>query len=425
MSWLVPRYELTAEQIRAVELAPTEHRLVVGGPGSGKTQVLVHRAAHLRDHYHVPLSKMHLFVFNNVLKDYIRTALELLDIPEGSVTTLDGWCLEYHRRHIGQEPLRPGSGKRFWKSATQPDFPAVRAAVAAHATAGRRKLYDVVLVDEAQDLDETSFTLLRAISHHVTIFMDRKQQIYERGADERAVLKQLGLRKRNLALLEALRCSPYIVAIAAALVEDPEEGREMERQTRTVTLERETPLVYLSNDFEDEKRRLIELIQIRQRRGDSIGILLHQRRQVAGFAKGLAEAGLVVESQDRINFASDAPKLLTYHSAKGLTFDSILMPRLVPGSFHGLSCREVERLLFVGTSRAVKWAYFSTDAHRLFMPLARVIALADEGKVTVQGIRPQRNLLDDDSTPSETPSRGPFRPPTTSVVPSDDVLDIL
>jgi hypothetical protein len=42
----------------------------------------------------------------------------------------------------------------------------------------------------------------------------------------------------------------------------------------------------------------------------------------AGFAKGLADAGLTVESQDDADFTSDAPKLLTCHSAKGLTFDS-------------------------------------------------------------------------------------------------------
>ena len=42
--WLVPRSDLTPEQLRAIELPPTEHRVVIGGPGSGKTQMLLHRA---------------------------------------------------------------------------------------------------------------------------------------------------------------------------------------------------------------------------------------------------------------------------------------------------------------------------------------------------------------------------------------------
>jgi superfamily I DNA/RNA helicase len=276
-------------------------------------------------------------------------------------------------------------------------------------------------VDEGQDLDEQVFGLLCAVSKHVTVCIDRKQQIYDGGADERAILRQLGLRKRNLALLEALRCSPYVVAVAAALVEDPEEGRDLKAQTKAPVMERETPLVYFARDFEDERRRLIELIQIRQRRGDRVAILLPLRRQVAGFAKGLADAGLTVESQDDANFVSDAPKLFTYHSAKGLTFDAVLMPRLVPGSFPNMSRERIERLLFVGVSRAVKWAYFSTDENKRFAPLDKVTALGDSGQVTIQGARRQRGLMDDVS-----PS-GPASPPSAepSVNSDEDPLDIL
>lgn len=45
-AWLLPLEDLTPEQVRAVELKPSEHRLIFGGPGSGKTQVLLHRARH-------------------------------------------------------------------------------------------------------------------------------------------------------------------------------------------------------------------------------------------------------------------------------------------------------------------------------------------------------------------------------------------
>ena len=422
MSWLIPHDQLTAEQIRAVELPPNEHRLVIGGPGSGKTQVLLHRAAYLRDRGRTSPDRFHIFVFTNTLKTYIRAALNLLDIPESSVSTLDSWCRDYHRRHIGPEPTREATRSRFGRKGKEPDFPAIRKAVADRVTRTRPPaLYDFVLVDEGQDLDEQVLGLLCAVSKHVTVCIDRKQQIYDVGADERAILRQLGLRKRNLALLEALRCSPYVVAVAAALVEDPEEGRDLKAQTKAPVVERETPLVYFARDFEDERRRLIELIQIRQRRGDRVAILLPLRRQVAGFAKGLADAGLTVESQDDANFASDAPKLFTYHSAKGLTFDTVLMPRLVPGSFPNMSRERIERLLFVGVSRAVKWAYFSTDENKRFAPLDKVTALADSRQVTIQGARRQRGLMDDEAP--RDPASAPTDEP--SVNSDEDPLDIL
>lgn len=420
MSWLIPRDQLTVEQIRAVELPPTEHRLIMGGPGSGKTQVLLHRAAFLRDRGRTSPDRFHIFVFTNTLKTYIRSALNLLDIAESSVSTVDSWCLDYYRRHIGPEPTVASTTNRFRRKGKVPDFQKIRKAVVERITRTRPPaLYDFVLVDEGQDLDEHVFALFCEISKHVTVCIDRKQQIYEAGADERAILRQLGLRKRNLALLDALRCSPYVVAVAAALVEDPEEGREFMAQTRTSVVERETPLVYLARDFDDERRRLIEVIQIRQRRGDRLAILLPLRRQVAGFAKGLADAGLTVESQDEVDFSSDAPKLLTYHSAKGLTFDAVLMPRLVPQSFPNMSRDRIERLLFVGVSRAVKWAYFSTNGTQKFAALGKVLALSESGLVTIQGTRVQGDFFDE---PSSQPTDAGCK---IGGGPAEDPLDIL
>ncbi len=423
MSWLIPRDQLTAEQIRAVELPPTEHRLIIGGPGSGKTQVLLHRCASLRDRFRITPARFHIFVFTNVLKRYIRSALSLLDIPESSVSTIDSWCRDYHRRHLGPERTRPATSQRFGRTDNEPDFPAIRRAVADHVKAIRPPaLYDFVLVDEGQDLDEHVFGLLCGISKHVTVCIDQKQQIYDGGADERALLRQLGLRKRNLALLDALRCSPYVAAVASALVEDPEEGRDLRAQTKTPVVERETPLVYFARDFKDERRRLIELVQIRQRRGDRVAILMPMRRQVFGFTTALAEAGLTVETQEGADFGSDAPKLLTYHSAKGLTFDAVLMPRLVPGSFPTMSRDRIERLLFVGVSRATKWAYFSTEENQQFAPLDKILALAKSQQVTVQGARRQRGpVVEALATPTDEAA--------TTVQPAvgseEDALDIL
>src|SRR5207249_2176295 len=149
-----------------------------------------------------------LFVFTNTLTSYIRSALNLLDIPVSCVSTYDSWCLDFHKRCIGPPPTRRATNKRFGR-AEQPDFPKVRKAVADLIARTRPPvLYDFVLVDEGQDLTPEVFQTLCGISKHVTVCIDRKQQIFEEGADETAILRQLGLRKRNLALLDALRCSP-------------------------------------------------------------------------------------------------------------------------------------------------------------------------------------------------------------------------
>ena len=92
------------------------------------------------------------------------------------------------------------------------------------------------------------------------------------------------------------------------------------------------------------------------------------QRQVHGFAKGFAEAGIEVSVQKRdepIDFSTPLPKLMTYHQGKGLTFDSVFLPRLDQASFHGAMQARMHNLLFVGVSRAIKWVFMSGTNGRL------------------------------------------------------------
>lgn len=344
--------------------------------------ILVHRAALLMRERLIPAERMHIFVFTKVLKEYIRSALHYLTIPEACVSTFDSWCMNFHKQLIGKVPWDKG-----------PDFAAIRSAVYQKLKTAPlgAKPFDVVLVDEGQDLDREAFEILMAVSNHITVCMDHKQQIYDGGSDEMQILRSLGLKKRNMSLLEAYRCTPYIVQIASSFIASPEERENYIRQTKVPQSEKETPLFYVARDFEDEKRRLVEIVKARQAKGERIAILFGMQRQVAGFAKGLRELGLEVEIPSRrsdddegFDFNSDLPKLMPFHSAKGLTFDTVLMPRLVPRSFGQFSTERVERLLFVGVTRATKWLYFSSDDVESLPFLSRLQILAKGGHLAVQ-----------------------------------------
>lgn len=129
--------------------------------------------------------------------------------------------------------------------------------------------------------------------------------------------------------------------LACEFIPDREERVAFLNQTRQPQTERETPVLYLASSFDDEKQKLFDVLRERLLRNETVGILLPQNRQVFGFAKGLAEAGIAAEVPDTAkktglpahDFSSDLPKLMTVYSAKGLTFDSVLIPRLVDGGF--------------------------------------------------------------------------------------------
>jgi superfamily I DNA/RNA helicase len=403
--WLVPRSDLTPEQLRAIELPPTEHRVVIGGPGSGKTQLLLHRARHLLDRLGTSPSRYRILVFTNVLKAYIASGLDLLDIPHAQVATFDSWCMRLH----GSLKI----GRRPWnEEAEQPDFQAIREEVA-HAVRAHPpdpKPFDFVLVDEGQDLDPTCFDILRAVAGHVTVCMDRKQQIYEAGSDERQVLATLGARRASVALLETFRCCPHVVTLAASLLDDEADREAYRRQNRIEQTERLTPLLRICDDPEQETRETIEVVRSRIARGERVGVLLPRKQLALSFAKALRVAGIDVEDPARADFSTDRPKVMAYHSAKGLTFDTVVLPRLVEASFERIGVARMRPVLFVGVTRALRWVYLSTtDA--AFPLVSWLEPLAAAGAVTIQR----------GASVASAPATGPTKPST----PMDDVLGLM
>ena len=385
-TWLVPIEDLMPEQMRAVMLPTDAHKLIVGAPGSGKTLTLVHRAAYLRDRLKLDFDQVRIFVYTNALHDYIAAGLRMLGIPDDCVMVLEHWCRLYHEQHIGRRLPFKDNG---------PDFDAIRRAVMAHVEEKNGPPpYEAVLVDEGQDLTDVAYRILRRIGRHLTVCMDHRQQLYDHGTRMEEILGLLGLRRSNLGLLEAYRCCPYISRMAATFISTGNERTAYLRQVKTEQVERQTPLLYLADSAEDEQDRLIEVVRGRMEMGDRIGILFPSRRYVYGYAKALTEAGLEVEippARGRsdsefpvIDFDSDRPKLMPYHSAKGLTFDSVFLPRLTPRLFDYMSPERIRNLLFVGITRATRWVYMSSQQGRMLEQLDPIYALGQEGGVTVQ-----------------------------------------
>ena len=384
-NWLVPRHELTPEQLRAIELSPHEHRAIIGGPGSGKTQILLHRARYLCDSQRVPPERFRLLVYTNVLRDYIRSALTLLKLPEESVITFDHWCRQVYQKHIS--PQLP-----YNKELKMHDFETIRASVRQKIAGGQLTLplLDFVLVDEAQDLEEEHFAMMVKAARHITVCLDGKQQIYPKGSTEAGILHKLGIRRRNISLIDAFRVSPYLVEVAAPLIADEVERNAFRHQTRQPQIERETPLVYFARSIDDEAVRLHDVLRQRLLKDDRIGILVPQNAQIYSWAKRLHGVGVEVETPQKKEYAAkhdfntNRPKLMTYHSAKGLTFDSVFLPRLVSGSFKMFSADRVERLVFVALTRATKWAYFSTVLGNSCDFLEKLLPLEKTRQLTVQ-----------------------------------------
>jgi len=399
--WLVSPGELTPEQIRVVELPHSENRLVSGFPGSGKTQILMHRAATLRDRLQTPPERYRIFLYTNVLRDYVRSGLHYLGLEEESALTIDHWCrLTWQEAFPGKRlpyiPKVPNSKKR-----RGPDFERIREEVLGvlRSNPAFQKRLDFALVDEGQDLSRTQYQILELAAKHVTVFADFLQSMFDGGTTETAMREELRIRQKNLTLLGAYRNSQDIASLAGLFLSNEEKRKEYYQSAKPNAIEREQPVLLLAGSPNDEMDELANEIKRRLVLNQTVGILLPKSNLVFGLSKGLAERGVIVEkavpqwgNATPPDYDNSVPKIATYHSAKGLTFDVVLMPRLVNNAFGQFTPEERRKMLYVGTARARQWVYYSVYGENL-LPEVDHLLKETQGRNLLTVIRKEKQAF--------------------------------
>lgn len=355
--WVVPLSHLTEDQLNAVQLSTAKHRVVVGGPGSGKTLVLVHRAQRLLSAGATP-DGVKVFVFTNVLASYLKDGLADLGLQPGTVSTFDSWCLGLFDSLVGGPRPTAWSGGR----AVGIDFESIRVAVLAKVEATRpAPMLEVALVDEGQDLSASAIRLLAAVSKHVTLAMDARQQLYSTGMDIQTACDLLGVQRASSSLLTAYRCTPLIVDLAAEFLPTDEEAANF-RATNLLPLDGvETPVLFTAEDSKAEMDELAALLGERAMLGHASAVLVPNRAAERKTVKAMADRSVQVSTRDDLTFGDLRPIVMTYHSAKGLTVDAVFMPDLTELAFAKVTeSAQRERMLFVGITRATRWAWLGT-----------------------------------------------------------------
>ena len=389
ITWLIPRQDLTPDQARVVELPPFVNRVVLGMAGSGKTQVLVHRAAHLAETYRIPPERYRVFVFTNVIKEYIRSGLEFLNLPDRVVSTFDFWCVDLFEKHFGPRLPRKPDGRDI-------DFPAIRRRVLG-LIRGKRDLQNAlefVLVDEGQDLSPEAYEIIHEAARHVTVFADPQQKIFEDGAEAGFIFDRLHVTTPQITILGAFRNAVYVAELAAHFIEDGQKRAQFLAQISAAQRVKERPLGYVADSFDREMDRLAEVVRSRQVMNERIGIIVPTNRLLHGIAEGLAERGVTVEKaatkekagkvEVTCSFTNLVPKIATFFMAKGLTFDSVLLPRLTAKAYDWTRREQLRRMMFVGVARATQWVYLSTVKGTEFDEMAVLKEAAAQGHLTMQ-----------------------------------------
>jgi len=171
-SWWVKPSELKPEQRSIVELPAEESTLIIGPPGSGKTNLLLLKASQL-----VRLKKPNvlILVFTRTLREFIATGGSRYAFSVDKIKTCNAWAAEFLRAE-GCTPVQ----LQAFDDQRRELMEQVRKLIEKE---GFENYYDAIVLDEAQDYNPGEIAIFKQLAPIIYAAADAKQQIYENAED--------------------------------------------------------------------------------------------------------------------------------------------------------------------------------------------------------------------------------------------------
>lgn len=181
--WWVNKKQLDPAQVALIETLPLEGRfLLLGPPGSGKTNVLLRRAQFIRTQ---GMPNVLVLTFTRPLTEFLKTGCYLNGreiFPPSCISTLESWVRQLYDTHGLRLPGQ-ASDLNSWKR---------HLAMGALGVVSQKLLprYDALFIDEAQDLLKEEVELISEWSSRLLFTGDDRQQLYH-GAEGLAAVREL------------------------------------------------------------------------------------------------------------------------------------------------------------------------------------------------------------------------------------------
>lgn len=233
------------------------------------------------------------------------------------------------------------------------------------------KIVDHIFIDEAQDLSKTGLTTLIHCAHKTcTVGADLGQKIYTTSFTWSEVgLNVLGGRTKMLD--SSFRSTKQIVLLAESLQSHDEIRSDEEYTALTIPeVEGPKPILYIAKSREAHNEALAATLkQIQKADKDaSIGVLIRSWDSLwgkrgtdnKGFSKGFKKHTLLfdlIKNGESGSHIKPGIHVTSFHTAKGLEFDYVIIPDLIDPSQSERLGEEFDwnierRLLYVAMTRA-------------------------------------------------------------------------
>ncbi|MDE2792099.1 MAG: ATP-binding domain-containing protein [Paracoccaceae bacterium] len=344
-TWWRQLSELDDHQKAVIGLPADGSFLVIGPPGSGKTNLLLLRSNYLSRTEHPNLA---VVVFNRTLCNFIRAGAERYTFDPKRVQT------------IGQlfNSVLEEAGTR---NEFEGEFAEVREARAAAVrevlSAGQTQVFDTILLDEAQDYLIEELEVIRALCHDVFLVADSRQQIY---GDSVKFSDLAGLVSETHTLPFNYRSGPRICQVADG-IGNRFVGRPYEAVLPSCNYPNERPastVEVVTESFREQCETIADRlrVQLRAYSDEMLAVITPRVEEVRAIAEFLEQTDLAdrlcVQSREDGYQPLDESKPIwvsTVHSAKGLEFGAVHFAGAdLVARFRG----EQKRLAYTGVTRA-------------------------------------------------------------------------
>lgn len=247
--------------------------------------------------------------------------------------------------------------------------------------------YTHIIIDEGQDLTRTQLEFLRLLYQEkeyssLTFIADKAQSIYPhswlvKGRSFTSIgLDMVG---RSNSLTKNYRTTSQIAMAAYSLLEADSGNEEDEDFVRPSLIDRQGvfPVYKQFKGPQYEANYIVkEIVSNLQGRYElrDIVIIARQKSQLSYIKESLEKEGIpcLLLDKKEVDFESQALRLMTMHSIKGLEFKVVLIIGINEGILPHVFSRDADdqmnmeatdrRLLYVGMTRALELLYLTTSA---------------------------------------------------------------
>lgn len=293
-SFYIKDSELDDYQVKVINKRTDNSYIVKGCAGSGKSILALWKAKQIQEEHR---GSYLYIVYTKTLMQYMEDGIREVGINQSNVINYDA-CFYWSKED--------GNWIRgAWKKGS----------------------YDYIIVDEAQDFSREDIEIIRSKARKaLLLYGDSAQQLYK-FIQHKETVSMEDIQYFTKFPVEQLvfnhRLPKRVARVAQYLNSESDELEE--RCTEEGT---EKPKILRYNTLNEQFDAIISLIQ--NRNMEDVGILFRDNDSVENAYNYFKKKGINVEakfgSYMDLNFNSTNPKMMTYHSSKGLQFEQVFIP---------------------------------------------------------------------------------------------------